>query len=91
MLSPAGIHNTNESNRKGNMRNTKRRKAALSAIRAHATANGSKFEPHFMEGNGYIQDLLADLMHLCDLPGMPEFKACLRMAGNHHEAELKGE
>jgi len=73
---------------KRSRRNAKRCAAALVGLQAHTHAKGGEsFNPRWIYAEGYIEDLLADLLHLCDKRGLPPFDDCLRRASAHHTTE----
>lgn len=67
------------------MTNARRREAARQALLAHARCKG---DPEMIDGDSVI-DLLADLMHLCDLKETADFEPSLEAARGHYRFETR--
>ncbi len=70
-------------------KNLRRAARSLRVLRAYAIeCCGGRDDDE--EYDTSVGDLLADLMHLCDLLGL-DFDSACAMAAVHHEAEVNGE
>ena len=72
------------------LENVRRAERAEKALKAHVRATGERWEPG-CEADNHLTDLLTDLMHWCDWKHLATFEVCHGRAGNHFEAEKRGD